>query len=331
MSMVRSDSADLLFICGNFFGYAQDIVRLLESRGRKVAWFEDRPATDSLTKATIRLAPALLTAKADAYFDGIIAQLHDQPVRDVMVIKGEALSPRAIERLRAAFPHARFTLYFWDSYRNMPANSRQKAGLFDRVLSFDPQDVTQDSRLIYRPLFFVDRFAQLPGAVQDIDVLFFGTMHGDRFPVLQRIADAVPPDAHFRKFLYFPAKWLFAVHAARHPAMLWADRRDFIYVPKSRAELMQLMARSRTVVDIERPVQCGYTMRTLETLGSGRKLITTNAEVANADFYRPANILVIDRVAPKIPTSFLETPYQPVAADIVHRYSLSGWLNEVLP
>lgn len=325
------DNPDLLLFCGGFFGYAGEIKRLLELRGRRVALFDDRPATDSLTKATIRLAPALVAAKADAYFDGIIAQLRDQPVRDVLVIKGESLSPIAIRRLRAAFPRARFTLYFWDSYRNMPADSRQKAALFDRVLSFDPQDVAQDVRLIYRPLFFVDRFAQLPDAARDIDVLFFGTMHGDRFPVLQRIARAVPAHARFQKFLYFPAKWLFAVHAARYPAMLWADRRDFIYIPKSRAELMQLMARSRTVVDIERPVQCGYTMRTLETLGSGRKLITTNAEVARADFYHPDNILVIDRAAPKIPATFLETPCRPICADILYRYSLSGWLDEVLP
>ena len=325
------DSPDLLLFCGGFFGYASEIRHALVARGRRVALFDDRPATDSLSKATLRLAPSLVRAQTERYFDGIIARMRGKPIRDVLVVKAEGFSPDTVRRLRTAFPHARFTLYFWDSYGNMPADSRAKAALFDRVLSFDPRDAGQDETLIYRPLFFVDRFAQLPGVVQDIDVLFFGTMHGDRFPVLQRIARALPPSVRFEKFLYFPAKWLFAIHAARYPAMLRADRGDFIYTPKSRAELLELLARSRIVVDIERPVQCGYTMRTLEALGSGRKLITTNAEVANADFYNPDNILVIDRAAPQIAASYLEAPYQPVAADILYRYSLSGWLDDVLP
>ena len=115
---------DTLVICANFFGYAREIQRRLEQRGRSVAVFEDRPGTGSITKALIRVAPAHLRAKADAYFDEVIATIRDQSIKDVLVIKGEALSPMAIRRLRAAMLNARFTLYFWDSFRNMPADSR---------------------------------------------------------------------------------------------------------------------------------------------------------------------------------------------------------------
>ena len=322
---------DTLLLCGSFFGYAQAIRQRLEARGRIVALFDDRPATDSLTKAMIRLAPGLVKRKADAYFDGIIARVQGSPIRNVLVVKGESLSPDVVRRLRAAFPNARFTLYFWDSFRNMPADSRDKAALFDRVLTFDPRDAEENPGLVYRPLFFVDDFAALPDAQPDLDLLFFGTMHGDRFRVLRRIAGAIPDNLVFKKLLYFPARWLYPAHALRDFALLWADKRDFIFHPKSRAEIIALVARSRIVIDIERPVQCGYTMRTLEMLGAGRKLITTNAEVARADFYNPANIAVIDRAAPHIPPAFLDTPYQPVAKHILERYSLDGWLDDVLP
>jgi hypothetical protein len=148
---------------------------------------------------------------------------------------------------------------------------------------------------------------------------------------LQRISRALPIDIRVAKFLYFPAFWLFAVHAARNPPLLWADKRDFIYKAKSRSEVVALVARSRIVVDIERPVQCGYTMRTLETLGAGRKLITTNAEVINSDFYVPDNIAIIDRNSPRISAEFFTSVYQPVPPKILYRYSLEGWLDEVLP
>jgi hypothetical protein len=322
---------DTILFCGGFFGYASEIKRLLEARGRRVALFDDRPATDSVSKAVIRLAPALMRGKAERYFDLIIEKMRGQPIKDVLMVKAECLSPGTVRRMRAAFPQARFTLYFWDSYRNMPADSRDKAALFDRVLSFDPADVRANPGMIYRPLFFVESFARLPEATEDIDALFVGTMHGDRFQVLERISRSLPRSARFRKILYFPARWLFAVHALKNPRLLWTDQRDFIFKPKTRAELTALMARARIAVDIERPVQCGYTMRTLEVLGSGRKLITTNPEVANAEFYHPGNIAIIDRKAPHISPEFLAAPFHPVAPEIVYRYSLGGWLDDVLP
>lgn len=321
---------DLLLFCGNFFGYAGDIKRHLESRGRRVALFDDRPATDSLTKAVIRLAPNLIRKQTEQYFDRIIEQVRHFAIRDVLVVKAEGFSPDTVRRLRAALPAARFTLYFWDSFGNMPADSREKAALFDRVLTFDPRDAERDG-LIYRPLFFADAFANFQPAKHDIDVLFFGTIHDDRFRVLKRIACVLPATARFVKVLYFPAKWLFAVHALRDPGLLWADWRDFIFVPKPRSEIIALMARSRVVVDMERPVQRGYTIRTLESLAAGCKLITTNPEVAKADFYSLENVAIIDRKAPRIPAGFLTAPFEPMTDHFRYYYSLDGWLDDVLP
>ena len=325
-----NERPDLLLFCGGFFGYAAEIKRHLEARGRCVALFDDRPASDSVTKALIRIAPGAIRSRTEQYFDRIIAQMSGEPIRDVLVIKAEGFSPDTVTRLRAAFPLARFTLYFWDSFGNMPSDSREKAALFDRVLTFDPRDAERD-QLIYRPLFFADSYAKVPVQTQDIDLLFFGTIHDDRFRVLQKISKSLPDGLTFRKILYFPAKWLYAVHAFRDPGLLWADKRDFIFFPKSRSEIVTLLARSRIVIDIERPVQRGYTMRTLESLGAGRKVITTNSEAKGADFYNPANIAVIDRNAPRITEEFLAAPFEPLPASMLYYYSLEGWLDDVLP
>lgn len=156
----RDAPADLLLIGGGFFGYANEISRALALRGRTVEWFEDRPALDTITKSLLRVAPSTVAAKSDAYFERIIEKMQFKPIRDVLVIKGEALSPISIERLRAAMPRAKFTLYFWDSYLNMPTDSAKKVALFDKSFTFDPQDAQQDSRLHYRPLFFVDEIGR---------------------------------------------------------------------------------------------------------------------------------------------------------------------------
>ncbi len=72
-------------------------------------------------------------------------------------------------------------------------------------------------------------------------------------------------------------------------------------------------------------------MRTIEMLGAGKKLVTTNSKVVEADFFNPNNISVIDRRRPIIPPAFFEAGYESPGAELLKRYSLSGWLDEVLP
>jgi hypothetical protein len=117
----------------------------------------------------------------------------------------------------------------------------------------------------------------------------------------------------------------------RDPTLVFGQKQDFIYQPKSKSDIDGLVARSRIVVDIERPVQTGYTIRAIELLCANRKLITTNPEMVNADFFDPANIAVVDRFAPKIAPSFFQQPYVPLCEEILKRYSLDRWIEEVLP
>jgi hypothetical protein len=97
-----------------------------------------------------------------------------------------------------------------------------------------------------------------------------------------------------------------------------------------RAQMLEFVSRSRVVLDIERSIQRGLTMRTIETLGIGRKLVTTNEHVLAADFYDPRNIAVIDRRNPVVPADFWETEYREPPAGVVNRYRISVWLEEVL-
>lgn len=325
-----SDTTDTLLIGGGFFGYAQEIVAALNARNRRAQWFEDRPATDTLTKSLIRLTPSLVVKRSNAYFDNIISQTRNKPIRDVLVIKGEALSIASIHNLRAAFPNAQFTLYFWDSYRNMPIDSAEKVPLFHKAFTFDPVDARADSRLQYRPLFFLDDYARLPEVEQDIDVLFFGTAHSDRLVVLRRLSKLLPKDTKIKTILYFPSRLIFAARHIVEPA-IWISPNHFIFQPLGKSTVKSLIARAKVVIDIERQVQSGLTMRTIEMLGAGKKLVTTNGGIVQADFFNPANIAVIDRRNPVIDPGFLAGAYEPVSAELLRRYSLTGWLDEVLP
>lgn len=328
---MSSDVFSCLIIAPDFFGYSKEIKFALQRRGVNAMVFDDRPATDTMTKAVIRISPRILKDKADAYFDKVIEEALPHPITEVLVIKGQALSCDAIRRLRAAFPASRFTLYFWDSYKNMSSDSPEKVGLFDRAFTFDPVDAGNDKRLMYRPLFCLDEYLHLPQVEKDIDLFFFGTVHSDRYQVLSRLERALPVDVRVKKILYFSSSLVYRARRLFQPAFWSAKKSEFIFKPVSKVELKALLARSRVVLDIERPIQNGLTMRTLEAVGARKKIITTNPYAAKADFYRPENVLVIDRNNIVIPENFFTSDFVELPSELSRKYTLNGWLDEVLP
>lgn len=320
-----------LLIAPSFFGYAKEIQSALLRRGVVSTWFCDRPSDNTISKIFIRLLPRMQKESADTYFNSMIEQVKDHPIDEVLVIKGTSLSVESIKRLKIAFPHARFTLYFWDSYKNMPSESRAKVSLFDNAFTFDPVDAQQDVRLAYRPLFYINEYANLPDVKEDIDIFFFGTVHSDRYKVLRQLEKSLPAGLHIKKILYFPSRLVYWGRRIFDPSFWRAEYSEFVFTPVAKAELQQLLARSRIVLDIERPIQSGLTMRTIETLGAQKKLITTNPFASNCELYTPENILVIDRMNISVPTAFLHTEFTPPSADLTTKYSIDGWLTEVLP
>ena len=58
----------------------------------------------------------------------------------------------------------------------------------------------------------------------------------------------------------------------------------------SQEEIISLISKSKAILDINHPSQVGLTMRTFETLGANKKLITTNENIKIYDFFDKENI-----------------------------------------
>ena len=106
--------------------------------------------------------------------------------------------------------------------------------------------------------------------------------------------------------------------------------RDFHFKALGKQEVFDLFARTKATIDIQHPRQTGLTMRCIEALGAKKKLITTNAQIKEYDFYREQNILVIDRHHPVVPAEFFNTAYEELPETIYRKYSLENWLHTVL-
>jgi hypothetical protein len=318
----------ILLIVASFFGYDKEIVSRLKARGASVAFYEDRPSTKTMSKVLNRLHPAFVQGAAKRHVERILYECRDMNFDDIVVIKGEAFTPILLKRLFSAFPKARTTFYMWDSFRNS-RGAQAKLALFDRCLSFDPVDAAATKGVVLRPLFFVPSYIQQSSLEQDIDILFVGTVHTDRYAILKKLALSFPTGTKPYYFLYFPARFIYYLRRAFDPTF-WASKvEEFSFVPLNHKENSALYARARAILDIEREIQTGLTMRTFEVLASGKKLITTNPSIKNFELFNPANICLVDRRNPSIPSDFFNEPLVPIHPKVLYRYSLDGWIDDV--
>lgn len=75
--------------------------------------------------------------------------------------------------------------------------------------------------------------------------------------------------------------------------------------------------------------QLGLTIRVLEALGAKKKLITTNEDVVNYDFYCKENIYVYKNKF-DYDSVFFKESYKELDKDIYEKYALRSWLAELL-
>lgn len=94
-------------------------------------------------------------------------------------------------------------------------------------------------------------------------------------------------------------------------------------------EVKKIIANSLVLVDIQRGNQCGLSFRVFEALGYQKKLITSNTDIVNYDFYDKNNIFVVSESNYKIPTEFFETEYKPISEEIVNEYKINSWILQV--
>ncbi|MWV13134.1 hypothetical protein F3I62_13590 [Pseudomonas sp. R-28-1W-6] len=321
----------VLFIAPMFFGYEKLIKVELEAKGAQVDYFNDRPDNSFWTKALIRLDRRLLARKTDAYYHSIIESTRGKTYDHILIVRGEAISLQMLRLLRQAQPKARLSLYLWDSMHYNP-NARKLLGEFNQVFSFDRSDVEQSSKMQFLPLFYgreFERSAQWQG-VPVYDACFIGTIHTDRYKVLEKVIDSLQArGCKVFVFCYYPSKQLYRLRAFVDPGFRRFGRKYVNFTGMKLSEVVDRIAESRAVIDVNRPDQLGLTMRTIEAVGAQRKLITTNADVVNYDLYNPTGVLVLDRQSPLIDGDLLyreELPFDPALRE---KYSVSAWIDRI--
>tara|TARA_B110000259_G_scaffold112874_1_gene128761 strand:- start:4676 stop:5662 length:987 start_codon:yes stop_codon:yes gene_type:complete len=318
----------ILFIAPNFFGYEEEIALELRSRGADVDFISATPFKSTFLKAALRLKRKWVVPFLEKFFYKKILSVGKKKYDYIFVLKGEALSENFLINLKKKYSTATFILYLWDSLENT-LSLEKNIKVFDRCYSFDRVDAKKYD-LNYRPLFFGKGFKREPMQQFKIGLSFVGTAHSDRYLVVSRTLSMLPADLVSYSYFFLQSRWVFYIRRLLTSAFSGAKVQDFNFLPMSKSDVQDVFKNSFSIFDIEHPLQRGLTIRSIEALGAGKKLITTNKSIVDEDFYNSQNILILDREGLlEIPVSFFDSPFQSVPEDICYKYSIRGWIDEI--
>ena len=295
----------------------------------RVTWWDDRASSATWYKVALRLLPAMTVSWSERSFLRRLRQLDPPSISHVLVIKGEGLSRRVVLKMRETLASASIGLYLWDGVENAKGVAKIMTA-FDSVATFDPVDA-KTFGWTYRPLFGRKISANKDiAATMQFDWCFIGTIHSDRHRVIHRLRQRCGALSKNYVFCYFQSPLVLFLRRLFDWTLWLAPKGTLSTKPMSAADVAQIVEDSRAVLDVEHPRQRGFTMRTIETLLGGKKLVTTNKHILESELYDPSRVCLINRANPEIPAEFIDRPFLPIPDSCRSHYSCEGWAAELL-
>lgn len=325
----------IILIGTAYFGYYKEIEQAIQKQGGLVTTFVDSPydhyGINSLKKGYVRRkSMSYLCRKYTQY---ITEQTKDLRADYVFIVRGgDMLNDHVLSALKQTQPGARFVLYQWDSVKNF--NYLPFVSYFDSISSFDPKDC-REYNFNYVQLFALNSFYKVreQNTPKDIDITLLGFYHSNRLTISQAVAQWCGRQGlNYFVRLFMPLSGFIIQQVKTNIKGIgatitqWSKKYPGItFKSVPREAWLQLLGRSRFILDLPHVDQSGMTMRTFEALAAGCHLITTNRTIINEPFYDPEAITVLD--VDQLNTFRL--PAKTAMLDFRY-YSIDNWIKRVL-
>ena len=291
----------ILLIGLNYHNYTGEIVRELCAQGHEVHFHDIQPPKPWL-KVLRKFAPTHYPAALDRYHASILAVERGYAADLVLFIQVHQFAQSNLAALRKAQPGAEFVLYNWDAVSNH--DYRPYLHQFHRVYTFDPLDA-QTLGLRYLPLFCIKAFLGLRrlDATGQAVYTVGNIVNPKRYQAIQAFKrHCAAQGTPFKSYLVGSTHALTLL--LRHGQLpLDVSLRS---IPQ--ADFIRLIETSSAVFDFANHRQVGYTMRTIENLCAGKKLITNNPAIRREPFYSDDRVLVFNGLDFSAVPAFLATP-----------------------
>lgn len=291
----------ILFIGTGFYDYENDIKKQFEDRGAIVYHF-----SSVLSSWIKRILDILgLHVLASKSLSGRLQKLIEEQPDDIdfiFIIRGENFQEKHIAQLERKYPNKKTVFYTWDTTQNLP-NWELIHSHFDNILTFDRVDA-EKYNLKFRPLYYRVNVQneQLPIIY---DVSFVGKSYTNRDLLLSMLKKQLENAGLTFKFILVKTKLRYFVERFVTRKIKKEDEELYITSTIDYNEYLRISLQSNVILDIPTLGQNGLTMRTIESIGLNKKLLTTNRDIKNYNF-DDSCFRLLDACNPSIDMSFIK-------------------------
>jgi len=323
----------VLYIGSPFFNYYKQIIAEFELQGYSVDYYNDRPSESSLVKGLIKIKKSIMGFIIQKYFDRIMSEIKYKSYDLVFIVNCKVFTPYMIQQLKNSQKSARFVLYMWDSLTLYP-NSKELISLFDTAYSFDTEDCEKINGLFFLPLFYCKEYEKIGRdnslVSKEFDIVSVCTAHPNRYKIIRELFPMLEAQ-DMRVFSYmFLNRMQYWYNKVFVEEFKNAKSSEFNFIPIPEMVNQDLLKKSIAVFDIPHNKQSGLTMRTIETLGAKRKLITSNSNIRRYDFYNKNNIFILNKDNWVEIKAFINSDYDLIDNNIFRKYTLQNWITTIL-
>lgn len=330
---MKLDGKKILLIAPSYFGYENAIKETLERDGAIVTFIKENLDYNSkFNKLVGYFSKKIADEIRVKQFMQELKICEQEKFHIIFGIRLNCFNQVLMEYIKEHQPEARILLYFWDSARNMK-DPFTVADYADEVFSFDRKDCLNYGWK-HRPLFYLKEYSNIKECSKkdtEINTLFcIASLSEERARLAMRIKELITSrnvklDLNF----YMPA-YLYWKRKLFNKEYKDYSFDNVLTQPMLNNEILDRIKECDVVLDICHSSQTGLTMRTIETLGAGKRLITNNKDIIHYDFYNKNNVFVLEEINEDL-INFIENgEYEEISTEIYQRYSLEEWINEVL-
>ena len=240
-----------------------------------------------------------------------------------LIISGGKFSKEFLEELKRNNTNIKIILFLWDKLEY--SFWKDKTNNFDYIFSYDRVESLKNN-FIFRPTFFIDRCIDNIPDKKYYDLYYIGGLkENKRYEYLVKLKNYLIKNNIVINFkLYTGRKTLKNLPK-------YYDKNIIINKKISYEKNLELIKKSRVVLDIKYKNQDGLSLRIYEALATNTKIITDSKDIKNYNFYNENNIKIIEKIEDieKINIDFFKTNVLKIDEKIKNQYSVKSFIDDI--
>ncbi|MDY2980770.1 MAG: hypothetical protein SOR81_04080 [Fusobacterium sp.] len=328
----------VLFSTDGILGYKESIQKELEKRFEYVKYIEKDIHQDCKKDIFYKILREISKKLNDKNFLKKLFKKYQQKYIDKLmdnfsekfdyffVVAGQEFSKEFINELRKRNPKIKCIFFLWDSLELTAL--KNSAFEYDYIFSFDKEDC-QKYNFYFRESFYTDECLKNISKFSEkkYDICYIGGLRDrKRYEIIkefQKYCDNYNLKSFFR--IFYNKKLIKILNKEEREAKFLTEEK--ISYDKNQ----EIAKNSRVILDLNAKGQSGLTLRVPEAIASDTKIITTNQNIKEYDFYNENNVYILEKIEDikNIPITFFKEECQVLDHRIKRRYSTEGFVEEI--